>query len=75
VIICFVPELNYYQILLGVWGPVVTSVGGLTTIVLMFISDAVFGAGLDTVTIWSLTGSAVIIAAFGVLAHDMVRMR
>jgi hypothetical protein len=65
----------HYQILLSVWGPVVTSIGGLTTIVLAFISDALFGAGLDAVTIWSLTGSAVIVAAFGMLAHDMLRIR
>jgi hypothetical protein len=60
------------QILLGVWGPVVTSVGGLITIVLMFASDAVFGGAAQTVTSWSLSGSAVIIIAFGVLAHDIL---
>lgn len=31
------------QVLLGVWGPIVTSVGSLLTIVLVFISDAIFG--------------------------------
>jgi hypothetical protein len=50
-------------------------VGGLTTIVLMFISEAIFGDGLEALTIWSIMGSAVIVIAFGMLAHDMVRSR
>jgi hypothetical protein len=62
-----------FMILLGVWGPVVTSVGGLTTIVLMFASDAAFGAGLAGVTLWSAAGAAVIVASFGILVYDMAR--
>lgn len=48
-----------------------TSVGNLLTIVLVFISDIVFGGGAETITIWSLLGSASIVVAFGVLAWDM----
>ncbi|KAF7339488.1 hypothetical protein MSAN_02163100 [Mycena sanguinolenta] len=34
-----------FMVLLGVWGPIITSVGNLLTIVLVFISDVLFGAG------------------------------
>ncbi|KAH6917403.1 hypothetical protein BKA70DRAFT_1418152 [Coprinopsis sp. MPI-PUGE-AT-0042] len=61
-----------FMILLGVWGPIVTSVGNLLTIVLMLISDAIFGLGLEAITRWSLIGSSVIVFAFGVLVYDMV---
>ncbi|TFK30423.1 hypothetical protein FA15DRAFT_662375 [Coprinopsis marcescibilis] len=60
-----------FMILLGVWGPIVTSVGNLLTIVLMLISDVVFGSGLESITFWSLLGSSVIVAAFGILAYDI----
>lgn len=55
------------QILLSLWGPVVVSVGNLLTIVLVFVSDILFGAGMSAVTIWSVVGSVGIMAAFGVL--------
>lgn len=60
------------QILLGVWGPIVTSVGSLLTIVLVLISDVLLGA-LETLTLWGVTGSAMIVIAFGVLAHDALK--
>lgn len=61
------------QILLGLWGPIVTSVGNLLTIVLVFISDILFGSGIQSVTFWGLLGSAGIVTAFGVLAYDMLK--
>ncbi|KAK7058981.1 hypothetical protein VNI00_001605 [Paramarasmius palmivorus] len=61
-----------FMILLGLWGPIITSVGGLLTIVLVFISDVLLGA-TEALTAWSVLGSATIIAAFGVLAYDMVK--
>jgi len=60
-----------FMILLGIWGPIVVSVGNLLTIVLMLISDAIFGSGLEAITGWSLLGSGVIVIAFGVLVYDM----
>jgi len=60
-----------FMILLGVWGPVITSVGNLLTIVLVLISDVLLGGATDVVTVWSLIGAGVIVAAFGVLAYDM----
>jgi hypothetical protein len=59
--------------LLGVWGPIIVSVGNLLTIVLVFLSDVFFGAGIKSVTLWSSIGSSVIVAAFAVLAYDMFR--
>ncbi|KAJ3558818.1 hypothetical protein NM688_g698 [Phlebia brevispora] len=61
------------MVLLGLWGPIVTSVGNLLTIVLVFISDIIFGGAAETITVWSLLGSASIVLAFGVLAWDMAR--
>jgi len=67
--------LNLFEILLGVWGPIITSVGNLLTIVLVFLSDVLIGGAAESVTVWSLVGSGVIIAAFGVLAYDMFNRR
>ncbi|KDR84970.1 hypothetical protein GALMADRAFT_233487 [Galerina marginata CBS 339.88] len=64
-----------FMVLLGIWGPIIVSVGNLLTIVLVLISDLLFGAGLEVVTFWSLTGSGVIVLAFGVLAYDMFTKR
>jgi len=64
-----------FMVLLGLWGPVIVSVGNLLTIVLVLISDCVFGAGIDTLTVWSLLGSGSIVLAFGVLAYDMFTKR
>ncbi|KAI5898240.1 uncharacterized protein SCHCODRAFT_02744507 [Schizophyllum commune H4-8] len=60
-----------FMILLGVWGPVIASVGSLLTIVLVVISDALWGAGLEALTFWSICGSTIIVAAFGMLAYDV----
>ncbi|KAG2159841.1 uncharacterized protein EDB93DRAFT_1112213 [Suillus bovinus] len=58
-----------FMILLGVWGPIVTSVGSLLTIVLTLISDLMLGTvGL---TAWGLLGAGMIVGAFAVLAYDM----
>lgn len=64
-----------FMVLLGIWGPIIVSVGNLLTIVLVLISDCVFGSGTDTLTIWSLLGSGGIVLAFGVLAYDMFTKR
>ncbi|EPQ60658.1 hypothetical protein GLOTRDRAFT_68491 [Gloeophyllum trabeum ATCC 11539] len=59
------------MILLGIWGPIITSVGNLMTIVLVFISDIIWGGAVQTVTIWSAIGASIIVGAFGVLVYDM----
>ncbi|KAJ6519797.1 hypothetical protein C8R45DRAFT_952755 [Mycena sanguinolenta] len=64
-----------FMVLLGVWGPIITSVGNLLTIVLVFISDVIFGAGFEAITLGSVVGCSVIVAAFGVLAYDMLDKR
>ncbi|KAI0094865.1 hypothetical protein BDY19DRAFT_914994 [Irpex rosettiformis] len=63
------------MILLGVWGPIVTSVGNLLTIVLVFFADIMFGGAAESITIWSIVGSGAIVTAFGILAFDMVKGR
>ncbi|KAJ7225533.1 hypothetical protein GGX14DRAFT_420982 [Mycena pura] len=64
-----------FMVLLGVWGPIITSVGNLLTIVLVFISDIMFGAGVEAVTLGGVVGCGIIVAAFGVLAYDMLEKR
>ncbi|KAA1471519.1 hypothetical protein DENSPDRAFT_837527 [Dentipellis sp. KUC8613] len=64
-----------FMVLLGVWGPIITSVGNLLTIVLVYLSDIVFGKAADVVTIWSMMGAGGIVLAFGILAYDMVQRR
>ncbi|KAJ6621730.1 hypothetical protein B0H10DRAFT_2017232 [Mycena sp. CBHHK59/15] len=64
-----------FMVLLGVWGPIITSVGNLLTIVLVFVSDVIFGAGVEAVTLGGVVGCAVIVAAFGVLVYDMLDKR
>ncbi|KAJ7783762.1 hypothetical protein DFH07DRAFT_789030 [Mycena maculata] len=61
-----------FMVLLGTWGPIIVSVGNLLTIVLVFVSDIVFGAGLEAVTAGGVIGCSVIVAAFGVLVYDML---
>jgi hypothetical protein len=63
----------HFQILLGIWGPIVVSVGNLLTIVLVLLSDVTIGQGVDVITPWNLVGSGGIIVAFGILACDMVQ--
>ncbi|CDO71601.1 hypothetical protein BN946_scf184911.g71 [Trametes cinnabarina] len=60
-----------FMVLLGAWGPIVTSVGSLLTIVLVFLSDAIFGGAVETVTIWSILGCSAIVTAFAILAYDL----
>ena len=62
----------FAQILLGVWGPIIASIGNLLTVVLIFVSDVMFGAGMKVVTFWNFIGSVAIVAAFGVLVGDLV---
>ncbi|PPQ80837.1 LOW QUALITY PROTEIN: hypothetical protein CVT25_001962 [Psilocybe cyanescens] len=64
-----------FMILLGVWGPIIVSVGNLLTIVLVLLSDIIFGAGMETITFWSFTGSGVIVLAFAVLAYETFTKR
>lgn len=61
------------MILLGIWGPIVVSVGNLLTIVLVFLSDITIGQGVDVITPWNLVGSGGIVVAFGILVYDMIR--
>jgi len=61
------------MILLGIWGPIVVSVGNLLTIVLVLISDITFGQGMEVITPWNFAGSGVVVAAFGILVYDMVQ--
>ncbi|KAJ7293558.1 hypothetical protein C8J57DRAFT_1043403 [Mycena rebaudengoi] len=61
-----------FMVLLGVWGPIITSVGNLLTIVLVFLSDIIFGAGFEAITLGGVIGCSVIVAAFGVLVYDML---
>ncbi|KAH8100693.1 hypothetical protein BXZ70DRAFT_938346 [Cristinia sonorae] len=62
-----------FMILLGLWGPILTSIGSLLTIVLVFFSDVLFGGAVETITLWSMLGCGAIVFAFGVLAYDMLR--
>ncbi|PFH54452.1 hypothetical protein AMATHDRAFT_33 [Amanita thiersii Skay4041] len=62
-----------FMILLGLWGPIITSVGSLLTIVLVSISDVVFGGGVQDFTLLGVIGCSVITAAFSVLAYDMFK--
>jgi hypothetical protein len=50
----------------------VVSVGNLLTIVLVFLSDIIFGQGVSAITFWSITGSASIMFAFSILVYDML---
>jgi len=59
-----------FMILLGLWGPIITSVGNLLTIVLILLLDVVFRDAFDTLTTWSLLGSGMIVCAFAVLAYQ-----
>ncbi|KIL70856.1 hypothetical protein M378DRAFT_183429 [Amanita muscaria Koide BX008] len=61
------------MVLLGIWGPIIVSVGNLLTIVLVALSDVFFGAGIENFTTWSLMGCSIITIAFGVLVYDMVK--
>ena len=51
------------------------SVGNLLTIVLVFLSDMIFGGAVDSLTIWSVLGCGSIVLAFAILAYDMAKGR
>ncbi|KLO17009.1 hypothetical protein SCHPADRAFT_994645 [Schizopora paradoxa] len=59
-----------FMILLGIWGPIITSVGNLLTIVLILVIDVAFRDAFETFTAWSLLGSGMIVCAFAVLAYE-----
>ena len=63
------------QILLGVWGPVITSVGNLLTIVLVLLSDNILGDGLESLTVWRIGGCLLISGGFLVLALGASKSR
>jgi len=58
------------MILIALWGPVLTSVATLMTIVLVLISDTLFGHARETVTLTGLIGAAMITGAFGILVAE-----
>lgn len=58
-----------FMILLGIWGPIVTSVGSLMTIVLTLFSDMFFGT--VALTFGGLVGTGMIVGAFAMLVFDM----
>ncbi|KAH7104781.1 hypothetical protein BKA62DRAFT_748595 [Auriculariales sp. MPI-PUGE-AT-0066] len=61
-----------YLVLLGLWGPVLASVGNLLTIVIMLAYDTLVH-GFANVTMWSFVGSGAIVIGFAVLAADVLR--
>ncbi|KAH7883563.1 hypothetical protein F5I97DRAFT_1538444 [Phlebopus sp. FC_14] len=58
-----------FMTLLGIWGPIVTSAGNLLTIVLILISDLIFGT--VALSFGGLVGAVMIMGAFGILVYDM----
>lgn len=58
-----------FMILLSHWGPVVTSVGNLFTLVLVAASDEVIALlnGYSSLSLSTLAGSGLILVAFGML--------
>jgi len=56
--------------LLGLWGPVITSVGSLLTIILVLLSDVLFVEGVAILTFWNLSGSLMIVGGFAILANE-----
>jgi hypothetical protein len=61
-----------YMIVLGIWGPVLSSVGNLLTIVLMLIIETLF-MDVQAPTGLSLVGCLLIGGGFGVLLWDVVK--
>ncbi|KAG8962385.1 hypothetical protein FRC05_005356 [Tulasnella sp. 425] len=57
-------------ILLGIWGPVLMTVGNLLNVALVLAADALFRKGMETITAGTLLGSAMIVGAFGILASE-----
>ncbi|KAG0139722.1 hypothetical protein CROQUDRAFT_666104 [Cronartium quercuum f. sp. fusiforme G11] len=61
-----------FMVLLGLWGPVVASVGNLCTLVLVAIADAVF-VPTSHLTLPVGLGCLLITAAFSILMGDMMK--
>lgn len=61
--------------MLGAWGAIVTSVGSLLTIVLVILTDILFKSGLETLSIWDITGSAMIVCAFAALSYSSFKQQ
>ncbi|KAG9046263.1 hypothetical protein FS837_004760 [Tulasnella sp. UAMH 9824] len=61
------------MVLFYIWGPVLTGVAGLLTIVFVLAGDALFGKGMETITAETLLGSTMIVGAFGLLARDAMK--
>ncbi|KAG8922474.1 hypothetical protein FRC00_007416 [Tulasnella sp. 408] len=61
------------MVLFYLWGPVLTAVAGLLTIVLVLGGDALFGKGMQTITAETLLGSTMIVGAFALLARDAMK--
>lgn len=61
-----------YLVLLGIWGPVITSVGNLLTIVLMLIVESIFVESAPTPNLAGVIGCGMIAGGFAVLVWEVV---
>jgi hypothetical protein len=61
-----------YLILLGIWGPVITSVGNLLTIILMLVVESIFVESTPTPTFVGILGCGMIAGGFAVLVWEVV---
>ena len=61
-----------YLILLGIWGPVITSVGNLLTIILMLIVESLFVEAAPTPSFTGILGCGMIAGGFAVLVWEVV---
>lgn len=61
-----------YLILLGIWGPVITSVGNLLTIILMLVVDSIFVESTQTPSLVGIIGCGMIAGGFAVLVWEVV---
>ena len=72
VCVCGVAFNAGFMILLSLWGPVVTSVGNLFTLVLVAIADEVIALlnGYSALSMSTLAGSGLILASFSMLVNQ-----
>lgn len=61
-----------YLVLLGIWGPVITSVGNLLTIVLMLIVESIFVKSAPTPSLVGILGCGMIAGGFAVLVWEVM---
>jgi hypothetical protein len=61
-----------YLILLGIWGPVITSVGNLLTIILMLIVESIFVESAPTPSLMGILGCGMIASGFAVLVWEVI---